>query len=291
MTHDDGRDIVPGGLGGDPSGQAEAEDLSTALRSHISGRRTPDMAEAAFARAATVRVRRRTIGVSLTVLALAAGGVAAAQVLRPESQGPIASTSASRPSSPGTSSSPTTMGPATRSPSRPTSMSPRPPSSPTHSSAPSQPATSTPAAPTSHPSSTLVATCAPGFTSLAVTVDGAGMGHVYHRLVVTNRGTSSCMLAGYPGVSMVDAKGQQIGAAADRTHASWTAITLKPGRSSVAWLDVSQAANYPTCTLVQAAGLRVYLPGRTDSSVVALSVTGCPETSIRLMQVKPFGAP
>ncbi|WP_281166928.1 DUF4232 domain-containing protein [Aestuariimicrobium kwangyangense] len=170
-------------------------------------------------------------------------------------------------------------------------MSPLPPSSPPPSNTPSQPVTSTPAAPTSHPSSALVATCAPSSTSLAVTVDGAGMGHVYHRLVVTNRGTSSCLLAGYPGVSMVEGKGQQIGAAADRTPASWSAITLRPGRSSVAWLDVTQAANYPTCTLVQAAGLRVYLPGRTDSSVVAVSVSGCPETSIRLMQVKPFGAP
>ncbi len=149
----------------------------------------------------------------------------------------------------------------------------------------------TPTGQTSTPTHAAAAACTPATTSLALTDDNAGAGTVFYRLQVTNTGSAPCTLTGYPGVSMVDDAGTQIGAPADREPGTSSTVTLAPGQSSYAPLAVSQAGNYGSgCTVTPASALRVYLPDRKDSATTPAQLQGCSETSIVLMKVKPFGA-
>ncbi|MGY5033956.1 DUF4232 domain-containing protein [Streptomyces sp. 900116325] len=60
----------------------------------------------------------------------------------------------------------------------------------------------------------------------------AGAGNLYRYLVLTNRSSTTCHLTGFPGVSLLDASGRQIGPAATREHTSYEPVTLKPGGSA-----------------------------------------------------------
>jgi hypothetical protein len=96
-------------------------------------------------------------------------------------------------------------------------------------------------------------------------------------LQLTNTGSSSCTLYGYPGVSWVaGADGHQVGAAAQRqTDNSGNAqqtVTLAPGALASAPLDIVDAAVIPPaeCKPVPVRGLRVYPPGQTAALFLPL---------------------
>ncbi|MGH9060971.1 MAG: DUF4232 domain-containing protein, partial [Acidimicrobiales bacterium] len=105
-------------------------------------------------------------------------------------------------------------------------------------------------------------------------------GSVYVPLVLTNSGTSSCSIYGYPGVSYVTSSGgQQVGAAATRSGGYGAHITLAPGDSASATLRQVEGGNYPAseCQPTPVAALRVYPPGATAAAFVALpgQTVGC----------------
>lgn len=184
---------------------------------------------------------------------------------------------------PGTST--TTPPPSSAGTTVSTSPSPTASSSPSPSPSPTGPSGTAPPTPAEGP-------CSPATTRLSLTYDNAGAGSVFYRLEVTNTGQAACTLSGYPGVSMESSSGAQIGAPAGRQPSAYSTVTLPPGATSYASLAVAQAANYGTsCTRTTAASLRVYLPGSTDSATTpATQLTGCTQTGIVLMTVKPFGA-
>lgn len=120
---------------------------------------------------------------------------------------------------------------------------------------------------------------------------GGAAGSVWVDLTATNTGGSPCTLAGYPGVSFVDASGAMIGVPAVRdTSTPGTGQVVAPGESVTAALRVGQAANHPACDARAAAGLRVYPPESTDSAVVAFPARACADTRVQQLEIQGFGA-
>lgn len=125
--------------------------------------------------------------------------------------------------------------------------------------------------------------------------EGGAAGHVGVTLVLTNTGTSTCSLQGWPGVSFVgDGNGTQLGAAAVfMRNMPHPVVELRPGGTAHALLVVAIAANYPTdaCKPQPADGFRVYPPGsRTSLFVEDRTFTACAEPSAPLLQVGPLTA-
>jgi Protein of unknown function (DUF4232) len=125
---------------------------------------------------------------------------------------------------------------------------------------------------------------------------GVAAGTSYLPLDFTNDGSSSCLLAGFPEVTFADSEsGRQIGAAAtlDRSASAQT-LTLAAGQTAHIWLRLVDVANLPTakCRPVQAAGLRVGLPGQSRLTFVAHPLMACGRTvaGTDVLTVEPFRA-
>ncbi len=92
-------------------------------------------------------------------------------------------------------------------------------------------------------------------------------GGVYVPIDFTNTSAASCTLYGYPGVSLVTGPPYvQVGLAAERdTTTPVTLITLAPGATANALLQIVDAFNFPpsTCSPVQATSIKVYPPNQT----------------------------
>ena len=125
---------------------------------------------------------------------------------------------------------------------------------------------------------------------------GVGQGYaggVYVVIDFTNTGASTCSLFGYPGVSLV--KGPpytQIGLAAKRsTTTPKKLVTLAPGATANALLQIVDALNYPktTCDPVKATALKIYPPNQTEPVYLPTTSTGCdkPVQVLFIASVRP----
>jgi hypothetical protein len=140
-----------------------------------------------------------------------------------------------------------------------------------------------------------LALCQP--SSLQVTVNasqaGGAAGSTYLPVDFTNTSSSPCGLYGYPGMSFVtagDGSGSQIGAAAQQNPSfGKVPIRLAAGGAAHAWLQVTEAGNYPsaTCQPVTAHWLRVYAPGETRALYVSHAFDACSSDSAPLLTVMP----
>jgi Protein of unknown function (DUF4232) len=92
-------------------------------------------------------------------------------------------------------------------------------------------------------------------------------GGVYQVIDFTNTSGSTCTLYGYPGVSLVSGPPYtQIGLAAKRsTSTPRKLVTLAPGATANALLQIVDALNYPTasCGPAKATALKIYPPNQT----------------------------
>ncbi len=139
-----------------------------------------------------------------------------------------------------------------------------------------------------------------GSAALRVTVNasqaGGAAGSTYYPVDFTNTSSSPCGMYGYPGVSFVTADGaagRQIGAAAQRNPSfGKRAVRLAAGGAAHAWLQVTQAGNYPpsTCQPVTAHWLRVFAPGETVALYVNRSFAACSSPKAPLLTVLPVRA-
>jgi hypothetical protein len=175
----------------------------------------------------------------------------------------------------------TTAGPATTAPSSGSSVTTTAAGSSVTSSGTSSPAT----------------TAGPGrchTSSLTGSLAGASgtAGSSYYRLVLTNTGSTACVIQGYAGVSFVTgSNGQQVGAPADRSPGSTLSVLLAPGQRAQAVLQITDAGNYgPSCGITATDGLRVYPPGQTASLLIVHSDKGCSNTRDVTLRVGPFSA-
>ena len=154
---------------------------------------------------------------------------------------------------------------------------------------------STPPASSTVPGVPGLAACRSG--GLKVTLDasqaGGAAGSTYYPVNFTNTSGAPCGLYGYPGMSFVTAAGRaghQIGAAAQRNPAfGKLSVRLPAGGAAHAWLQVTEAGNYPAsvCQPVTAHWLRVFAPGDTVASYVDVSFSACASASAPLLIVMP----
>jgi Protein of unknown function (DUF4232) len=142
--------------------------------------------------------------------------------------------------------------------------------------------------------------CATSALHVAVPA-GAGNGAAgssYYPVQFTNTSSSPCTLYGFPGVSFVTAAGgSQIGIPATRNPAfAARLVTLSPGQTVHAELQVAVAQNYPPadCGLVTAHWLKVYPPNQTAPVYVSFTAQTCskPKTilSVQTVQTGTSGA-
>ena len=168
-------------------------------------------------------------------------------------------------------------------------------SSSTSSSGTSSPATTVTVTTTATSSSTstagAAAACATSALKVSQSAPNGYAGGVVVTLVFTNASGTACTLFGYPGVSLVSAAQTQIGLAAKRSGTAVKLITLGPGATASASLQIVDALNFPstTCDPVKAAYLRVYPPNQTASVLLANTSQTCSKP-VQTLTVNPVQA-
>jgi hypothetical protein len=115
-------------------------------------------------------------------------------------------------------------------------------------------------------------------------------GGVYQTIDFTNTSGSPCTLTGYPGVSLVTGPPyQQLGLAAKRsTSTSATTVTLAPGATANAQLQIEDALNFPSpsCQPAKAAALKVFPPNQFTAVYLPDTSYGCGK-SVQIMYIAP----
>ena len=115
-------------------------------------------------------------------------------------------------------------------------------------------------------------------------------GGVYEVIDFTNTSGSPCTLHGYPGVSLVSGPPYtQIGLAAKRsTSSARKLVTLVPGATANALLQIVDALNYPnaTCGPTKATALKVYPPNQTVPVYLPSTSSGCAKP-VQIMYIGP----
>jgi len=158
---------------------------------------------------------------------------------------------------------------------------------PAASTAPSSAPTATPAASSSSSPQTSAPAgtphCRTNDLSASVATSGAAAGTAYDELTFTNHSSAACTLTGYPGVSLADASGNQIGQPATRNsvHPS-DVVTLQGNGYAYSLLGFPNPGNFPSgkCSSTKSTSLRVFPPGETQSLLVPLVETYCPGFSV-----------
>ncbi|OAA25230.1 Protein of unknown function (DUF4232) [Frankia sp. EI5c] len=167
----------------------------------------------------------------------------------------------------------------------------------TSASPAASPAGASPAATSATPAggaSGAASACVAG--GLSATVDDlqGAAGHIYGRIVLTNTGSAPCVITGFPGVSVVDAAGAQIGAPAGRTGAAGSPVTVAPGGRAGATLAITQPGVLPGCDsagqTTRGTQLRVYPPGDRASLLAPVpgGVEACRDPAIQQLTVSAF---
>ncbi|HEY6310929.1 MAG TPA: DUF4232 domain-containing protein [Streptosporangiaceae bacterium] len=123
--------------------------------------------------------------------------------------------------------------------------------------------------------------CPNGSLQLKLGLAQGYAGGVYEVIDFTNTSGTTCTLFGYPGVSLVSGPPYaQIGLAAKRSGtAPVKQITLAPGATANALLQVVDALNFPTatCSPAKATDLRIYPPNQTAAVFLPSDSQGCAE--------------
>ena len=115
-------------------------------------------------------------------------------------------------------------------------------------------------------------------------------GGVYQVIDFTNTSGRTCTLLGYPGVSLVSGPPYtQIGVAAKRsTSAPRKLVTLAPGATANALLQIVDALNYPpaSCGPTKATALKIYPPNQTVAVYLPNASSGCSKP-VQIMNISP----
>lgn len=108
---------------------------------------------------------------------------------------------------------------------------------------------------------------------------GAAAGNRYYNVKVTNNANITCTINGYPGVSLTDSTGAQVGLPADKdTTNAATDISLSNGQSATATVKLGVSENYPDGTCKGGvANVKIYPPNDTGFLTAPTDITSwCP---------------
>jgi hypothetical protein len=115
---------------------------------------------------------------------------------------------------------------------------------------------------------------------------GAALGSVFYPLEFSNITRHACRLSGAQRVWALSASGHRIGKAT--AAGTGRAITLQPGGTAHALLQVGDAAIRHGCRLAAASGLRVFPPGRHRAAdIFGFSFQVCRNASISVLGLGP----
>ena len=135
--------------------------------------------------------------------------------------------------------------------------------------------------------------CGTANLRISLGAGGGAAGTDFTVIDFTNSGSAPCTLYGFPGVSLANSSGAQIGAAATRNPSRpTTLVTLAPGAKANADFGVANAGNYPAqdCKPTPAAHLKVFPPNQTQPIVEPFSTTACAVSSAHQLSVTAVAA-
>jgi hypothetical protein len=93
--------------------------------------------------------------------------------------------------------------------------------------------------------------------------------------VLTNTGNRTCELRGFPGVSVLDASGNQIGQPASREGSEGATVSIAPGKTASATLHTTnQGVGGSSCS-AQSSKMKVFPPDDTVALTFAAGYTVC----------------
>jgi len=126
--------------------------------------------------------------------------------------------------------------------------------------------------------------------ALAVAPPQGAAGSSDTELILRNAGTSACRLSGFPGVSLFDIAGHQVGSNAQHTGSPGAPVTLPPGQVAHATLRTIQAE----CTGGTAGSnpgvtVRVFPPGEHGPLVNAIFAYSCGTSQVTAVSPGPHG--
>ncbi len=107
---------------------------------------------------------------------------------------------------------------------------------------------------------------------------GAGQGAAGHLLVplsLTNHGAATCVVSGYPGVSLLAGSGQLIGNPATRAARPVSPVVLAPGAAAQTTLESQNPGLSPTPCWATSTSIRIYPPGQLDALTIAGAFQVC----------------
>lgn len=166
-----------------------------------------------------------------------------------------------------------------------------PPATPATPTAPATSGSAPSSAPASSQSPRVVTSPSPCPNGSLQVKQGVAQGYaggVYQVIDFTNISGSTCTLTGYPGVSLVSGPSNaQIGLAAEQSTATPVRqVTLAPGETANALLQIVNALNYPSasCGPTMASALKVYPPNQTAPVFLPNTSNGCSKP-VRIMYV------
>lgn len=128
--------------------------------------------------------------------------------------------------------------------------------------------------------------CGAGVLRAEIGDQQGGAGNVYTTLVLRNVGRVSCLTRGYPGVSLADARGRQIGRPASRAAGPKPSIALRPGGTASTVVHTLNPGVGTTNCLPSSSFLRVYPPDSYTSLFVRARLSEC----LGLLDVRPLVA-
>ncbi len=120
--------------------------------------------------------------------------------------------------------------------------------------------------------------CATSSLAIALRDGSPGAGQVYANLVFTNNGASVCTMSGYPGVSLLDGSGNQIGQPANRNGGTVASVRLTPGGSAFAALHTVNSGIAPGPCLAPSVKVKVFPPNELDAITTSGAFTVCGST-------------
>jgi hypothetical protein len=152
---------------------------------------------------------------------------------------------------------------------------PKPDTTPAATATPAPTGTATPGTSSAE---TSVSVCTAGDLTANVLPASGAAGTEYYTLTLTNDSQQSCTMTGYPGVSLVNDVGAQLGPAANRdTVSPVTALTLGIGQLAYATLGLPNPGNYnPGVCSGTSISLKIYPPNQTSSLTAKFAAQACP---------------
>ncbi|MFC5911462.1 DUF4232 domain-containing protein [Streptacidiphilus monticola] len=115
------------------------------------------------------------------------------------------------------------------------------------------------AVPASAQASPRTPTCTTADLRLSIGRVTGGAGSLFYPIRFRNASHHTCALRGYPGVSVLDSHGRQIGAAASRNPHPVTTVSVAPGRTVYATVRTNNRGLGAPCRAVSGY-VRVYPP-------------------------------